>query len=192
MMNTKLNNVLLHKKDSEEERRKQYIEEMVVWLMPYDWTYFITLNFHDNVSEVRARHALTKFISKLNENVFGSRSKKSIRIVPVIEKHFLGSYHVHLLLEDPVTRIANIDKRESLDLKSTVRECWESISPCAANIRKSCPDDESWFQLIDNKEATIRYVVKEAKKGRSDVVQTDMINLYGKKANQEIAKSMMY
>lgn len=61
------------------------------------------------------------FLNRLNKRVYGNahkRFKKSISVIPVLEKPFYGRFHYHLILEKP----AHIHQNT---YELMIKECWK-------------------------------------------------------------------
>lgn len=69
--------------------------------------YFVTLNFKYKTNKLDAELILKRFLKNLNRKIFGSRSRKSLVVVPSLEMHLYEGYHIHLLIEDPQQRALN-------------------------------------------------------------------------------------
>ena len=96
-----------------------------------------------------------------------------------IERNFSDGYHLHVLSEDPSPRIERKEKRDSFNFREVVKDCWQNADASTALVTLSSPDNESWFQMIENEDSVIRYVLKEMKHGRIECLQTNIINLDG-------------
>lgn len=176
MLNFKVN-----ESSYEELKRQSLIDAYANFLKGYGWNYFITLNFRRNIKEERAQEIAEKFVKKLNIEVFGKRSKKAVKLAVSIEKNMVSGYHLHVLAVDPSPRIGNKDKQYDFDFCDVVRKCWQDADASTALINLSSPDRHSWFQVIENENNVIRYVLKEMKQGRYECLQANLVNLEGRR-----------
>ena len=87
--------------------------------------YFITLTFKYKTEKLAAEQNLMKFLNALNRKVFGSRSKKSLIVVPSLERHKFEGYNIHLLMEDPQQRAQSNRDLSEHSLKELVRSTWQ-------------------------------------------------------------------
>ena len=150
----------------------------------YKVKYFITLTFKYKTEKEVAEQNLLKFLNALNRKVFGSRSKKSLIIVPSLERHKFEGYHIHLLMEDPQQRTqANRDLSEH-SLKELVRSTWQSTSSITANLKESCPGDKEWFKTIKSIEGVAHYVTKDINSFNPDTIAWDLANKKGYRPNR--------
>lgn len=141
--------------------------------------YFITLTFKYKTEKAVAEQNLLKFLNALNRKVFGSRSKKSLIVFPVLERHKFEGYHIHLLIEDPQQRAqANRDLSEH-SFKELVRSTWQSTSSATANLKESCPGDKEWFKIIKSIEGVAHYVTKDINSYNPDAAALDIANNTG-------------
>lgn len=65
-------------------------------------------------------------------------------------------------------------------MKELIKNTWENI-PGSMKISLACPDGESWFREIYNKENAARYITKQIQ-FNSDVIQWDLANTDGIKS----------
>ncbi|MBF7731122.1 hypothetical protein [Pseudomonas sp. N040] len=151
----------------------------VGFLNRYEWYYFITLNLMSTRSESRAREIINKFLKELSISIFGRKSKKALKVAVSLEKHKNGGLHVHLITENPITRINNIERINSLNFKQLVKFYWEHSDSATAMIDLSCKDKESWFKEIYEQEGVLFYVTKEIPQNRIDVMQWELTNPTG-------------
>ena len=152
-------------------------------LKGHGWKYFITLNFRREVNEGRAQEISERFVKSLNVRIFGKRSRKALRLAVSIEKNYSRGYHLHVLAEDPSPRIENKEKRDSFVFRDVIKGCWQNADVSTALVELSSPDGKSWFQVIENEDGVIFYVLKEMKKGRYDCLQTNTLNLDGRRVS---------
>ena len=151
----------------------------VDFLNRYEWYYFITLNFISLRRESTARKIINKFLKELSISIFGRKSKKALKVAVSLEKHKNGGLHVHLITENPTTRINNIERANSLSFKQLVKFCWEHSDSATAMIDLSCKDKESWFKEIYEQVGVLFYVTKEIPQNRIDVMQWELTNPTG-------------
>lgn len=161
--------------------RNRIKEETVKLITANDFKYLITLNLNDLKDELKTNYIIHKFIKLLNNEVFGKRSKKALNLVVSLERHTLGSYHVHILAENPVVRIENLERKLKFNFRILAKQCWESAGKETARISTSCPDGESWFKDITDPHGAADYICKEMDQGRADVIQWDACNLKGRR-----------
>ncbi|MGR2740719.1 hypothetical protein ACUY1T_19925 [Billgrantia sp. Q4P2] len=164
-----------------ELRNQRMLDSYAKLLKGHDWKYFITLNFRREVSESRAQEISERFVKALNVRIFGRRSRKALRLAVSIERNYSRGYHLHILAEDPSLRIENKEKRDGFFFRDEVRECWQNADVSTALIALSSPDGKSWFQVIENEDNVILYVLKEMKKGRYDCLQANTLNFDGRR-----------
>lgn len=119
---------------------------------------FITLTFKRDTTEEAASADITRFIKLMNTACFGRRSKKSIVVAPVIERHWSDSAHVHILMQDPRKRTAT---RSTIDLKQTIRESWNRVSSRTGDVYMSSGGTEEWFKTIHDQDGLSYYLTKQ-------------------------------
>lgn len=158
---------------------KKLQNSTVDFLNRHEWHYFITLNFISLRSESRARKIINKFLKELSMLIFGRKSKKSLKVAVSLEKHKTGGLHVHLITENPITRINNIARINEFNFKQSVKFCWEHTDSATAMIDLSCKDKESWLKEIYEQEGVLFYITKEIPQNRIDVMQWDLTNPTG-------------
>ncbi|MBV2131856.1 hypothetical protein KRX52_03480 [Pseudomonas sp. MAP12] len=148
-----------------------------------DLKYLVTLNFNELRCKGTANLILGKFIKRLNVSIFGKRSQKAIICVPSIERHLGGCYHVHIAIEDPASRLREGVQNELSEgeLKELIRMTWEGVDSRTASLRKSCPDDKSWFKKIDNQDGALSYISKQIGCAEQDAMQWDLFNKSGRR-----------
>lgn len=142
--------------------------------------YFVTLNFKYKTNKLDAELILKRFLKNLNRKIFGSRSRKSLVVVPSLEMHLYEGYHIHLLIEDPQQRALN--SKTNLDensLKELIRTTWQSASSATANLKQSCPDDKSWFKTINSSHGIANYITKQINSINKDTIAWDLANKTG-------------
>lgn len=147
--------------------------------------YFVTLNFKYKTNKLDAELILKKFLNNLNRKIFGSRSRKSLVVVPSLEMHLYEGYHIHLLIEDPQQRALNSKtKLDENSLKELIRTTWQSASNVTANLKQSCPDDKSWFKTINSSNGIANYITKQINSFNKDTIAWDLANNTGYRQHQ--------
>jgi hypothetical protein len=131
------------------------------------YDFFITLTFKRDTTEEAASADITRFIKLMNTACFGRRSKKSIVVAPVIERHWSDSAHVHILMQDPRKRTAT---RSTIDLKRTIRDSWNRASSRTADVVKSSGPDEGWFEEIYDQHQLSWYLAKQIRFDSKDSI----------------------
>lgn len=122
------------------------------------YDFFITLTFKRDTTEEGASADITRFIKLMNTACFGRRSKKSIVVAPVIERHWSDSAHVHVLMQDPRKRTST---RSTIDLKKTIRESWNRVSSRTGDVVTSSGGTEEWFKRIHDQNGLSHYLTKQ-------------------------------
>ncbi|MDP2243505.1 hypothetical protein [Pseudomonas sp.] len=153
--------------------------ETINTLNRQDFRFFITLNFNGVKDDLKAQDLIRKFLNLLNAEVFGKRSSKSVVIACSLEKHKSGNYHLHIISEDPTSRILSESRKLNFNYRNIIKKCWEATDIRMARISISCPDKSSWFKEIYDQEGVIEYILKEFDRGRTDVIQWDLSNFHG-------------
>lgn len=150
------------------DRKKAEIER----LSQYEWSYFITLTFmYDVKDEIEVSNIINRFVNQLSKAAHGFRSKNRIRIAAVLERFDSGRIHIHLLMEDVVSRIVSPKKRANFNVKNEVAKAWrkcdyKTTSPSRAGSQKG-----AWFQKVYNVPGVLDYMTKDIMKGSDPVLQ---------------------
>lgn len=117
-----------------------------------NWKYFVTLTFRKDLTDDGAKYIFNGLCKRVNQEIFGRRSKRSIPIFPVMEHSKDGRPHFHLLLGDH-------ERYKGLRLKKLILDKWNmSDFTNIDHLRKN----DNWFQSINNstKKNTINYCLK--------------------------------
>lgn len=163
------------------EQRSDHKEVEIERLSQYEWTYFITLTFmHDVTEEMEVSNIVNRFINQLSKAAHGFRSEKRVRIAAVLERFDSGRIHIHLLMEDVVSRIVSQKKRVNFNVKSEVAKAWrnchyKTTSPSRAGSQKG-----PWFQKVYDVPGVLDYMTKDIRKG-SDPVLHEELSLEGRR-----------
>ena len=170
-------------------KNKKYLASRIKkWLIPLcafkdiNWSYFVTLTFRNEMrSYMDTRKIVSKFLKNLNNEIFGKRSKKSIRCLVFIEDSKYHGYHVHLMIEDVFDRLItdNQFKRcgDEMKLKKLVQRTWNQT-----DRRTGLPSLETHsqsFKRIYDDAGLIDYLMKQFKRG-SEVFAFDLMNIDGR------------
>ncbi|WP_144446066.1 hypothetical protein [Halorhodospira halophila] len=164
-------------------------EQFLKWLNEFScannvkWKYFITLTFKSEMNDyAETTFIARKFYKKLNNAIFGTRSRKSLRSLMFVEKSYFHGYHVHLVIEDFISRLetnSQISRAGDDDrFKHIVTMIWNNVDK-----RTGKPDFDrflSSFQLIDNQEGLFQYLTKTFPYNGSDCFLYDLANFTGR------------
>lgn len=168
-------------KQIEKSNNTRIRNSTVAYLDTFRWEYFITLNFISMRSEFRARKIIDRFLKSLNASVYGKKSNKAVIVAVSLEKHKEGGLHAHIVTENPIKRINNIERKNKLNFKELVKTCWEETDSATGKIDISCKDKESWFKLIYEQNGVLFYITKEMTNKRLDTIQWELTNPTGKR-----------
>lgn len=161
--------------------RNNYQQAYVDLFNTCEWKYFITFTFmHNALSENEASTIVGKFINKLSAAAFGSRSKKRVKVAASLERFLSGDVHVHLVMEDIVSRIHQPEKASQFDVRNEVIKAWRDCHDKTTSPLRSDPTGFEWFKEIYALEKALIYIVKDVKKG-SDPVAKEELSLEGRR-----------
>lgn len=120
------------------------------------WSYFITLTFKDDLSELRAKYIFTGLCKKVNQKIFGKRSKRRLPMFPVFEFTKGGRVHFHFLLG----KHPNIS---SFAIRKLILDTWNELPNTEIY---HLIDEKKWFQQITptTEKKLIKYCLKSAYK----------------------------
>lgn len=169
--------------ESETERHR-YITHVKQMMLQHDWDHFLTLTFKYPVyDEKKVSQAVNRFINKLSERAYGDRSRKRVVAFPIIEKHVDDSFHVHVMIQDPFSRILKPERKKSFRLRDAVITAWLQASSSSGNLALSSSGDE-WIKPIDDVRETVQYMLKRyrPKSESSTVILWEEASLSGRKA----------
>mgnify|MGYP001627849575 CR=1 FL=1 len=160
-----------------------YIHETIKWISQNDFDFLITLNFTREVNREKTEKSLTEFLRKINNDIFGNRSQKSLIQVPFIERNsYDTSFHIHILCEDPSKRLNNKKLEDPMYFRKTIKKCWQLSSPEAAiKNMKIYEENPLWIKKIDNQERLTSYLLKQIAIDNFDVVEVDKLNFEGQR-----------
>nr|WP_163503605.1 hypothetical protein [Halomonas socia] len=155
----------------EEKAKKKYVSEMQSWISQYEWDYFVTLTYKHPVKDrIKVTHHVEEFSNRLSRKSFGSRSKKRVCTISVIEHHWASdSLHVHMLIKDPQPSIANDARQNSFNIRDAVITSWLESSSSSGNPALSSDGDE-WLKGIDDINRVVEYMLKEFNPHASELV----------------------
>lgn len=169
---------------TEEEKRKcRYVAGVKKMLDDIRFDWFLTLTFKHAVKDrFAAVDAIENFLDRLSEKAFGRRSKKRITSFPVIEEgYFDNSLHVHMMIQDPTSKIHNPERRNQFNLRDAVIESWLQASSSAGNPALTAASDE-WIKRIDNVGPVVEYMTKQIHSTlNSDPIVWDQVSLDGRR-----------
>ena len=133
--------------------KKELKQGVVDWLSPHEWNHFVTLTFHQDVTDSQAIKELRVFLKRLNNALYGRRSKRQIPVAPFMEHSKDDRPHFHLLFGKHNSTKIN-------DLKQLVLSTWDK-SYVTSNFHLL--NNDEWFQSINQESQTklIRYCLKE-------------------------------
>lgn len=148
----------------------------------FHWNYFFTLTFRSPINEYNEVHKIvTKFYKTLNNKIFGSRSRKALRIATFIEKSEYHGYHIHVICENPQPRLITTKQRinagSELLFKNTLEKLWNQ-----ADKRTGKPDFNGFsssFQTIDDPERLFQYTTKELYLDHHEAINYTILNFDG-------------
>tara|TARA_R110001592_G_scaffold360329_1_gene668519 strand:- start:2606 stop:3109 length:504 start_codon:yes stop_codon:yes gene_type:complete len=163
--------------------KKLYIQETINWISQNDFDFLITLHFTEEVGRAKTEKALTLFLNKLNNDVFGNRSSKSLIQVPFIERNsYDNSFHIHILCENPAKRGNRSHFEDPIYFRKLVKKCWRFSAPEAAiKNMKIHEDNPLWIKRIDDQKRLISYLLKQIAIDNLDVVEVDKLNFEGQR-----------
>lgn len=163
------------------EQRSNYKKEMIDALSQYKWAYFVTLTFmHDVSGEMEVSTIINRFVGKLSAAAYGSRSKKRVRIAAVLERFDSGRIHIHLLMEDVVSRIVNQEKRNNFNVRHEVAKAWVNCHYKTTSPSRAASQKGSWFQQVYDAPEVLDYMTKDVRKG-SDPILHEELSLRGRR-----------
>ena len=147
--------------------RKQLAQSTVDWLGATDWKYFVTLTFDKDISDNQANKELRVFLKRLNNSLYGRRSKRAIKVAPFKEHTKDDRPHFHLLLGCHESTKIN-------DLMTLVFSTWDK-SFVTSNYHLILNED--WFQHIEqeSKEMVVRYCLKQAGRDIDSLELEDLV-----------------
>ena len=115
-------------------------QELIKWITGYKWKYFVTLTFDKDLSEIKADKELRVFNKRLNNSLYGRRSKKKVQIAHFKEFTKDGRPHFHLL-------IGNTYSKKECALKTLIPSHWnKSFYTSDFFMAKN----DKWFRLVDS------------------------------------------
>ncbi len=159
--------------------KQKLFKETSQFISKNNFDFFITLHFKNKVSKEHARKSLDKFIKKLNNELFGSRSSKSISQISAIEKNTdCENYHIHIALKCPLSRIKNREHANVNYLKRCIKNAWRSADKSAATDELNLFDkNPKWIRLIYDNVGISEYISKQILNDHFDVIEWDKTNL---------------
>lgn len=125
--------LLTDKEKITQETREGYME----FFDKFNADFFATLTFSKEVTGKKSFNVLWKFIVVLDKAIFGSRSKRSVSMIPVHECVSAQMHHFHILIKNPFMQIAP-ERREKLLLKFGIDA--DQIEPCEHHELDLCLD----------------------------------------------------
>lgn len=127
----------------------------------------LTFDSEHGVSFNHAKKVFGKFIRLVKAHYYGVKSKKRIRILPVIEKSLVehgGSRyarqdgtHIHFIADIP---------GHPADSLPIIKSLWKASSRIAGNPDVYCPKSNDWYQILKNHEgqlAATQYTIKSCR-----------------------------
>lgn len=170
-------------KISKEQKIKTLQTETAKFISEIDTEYFVTLHFRSLTTKENARKILKTFLKKLEVELFGTRSKKSIISVCFIEKNtYDENFHIHILFGKPGLRNLVNDEDEIHEFKRIIKSIWLDSDPKTAIKELKLKSDSSlWFKKISDKVNICNYLCKQITTGNEDVVEWDLLNKNGRR-----------
>lgn len=149
------------------------------------WKYSITLTFRYPVSDEKFElsRIANDFISILSSRVFGKRSNKRIRMVPLKETHESGYPHLHITMEDVESRMSD-KRKENFVLREEISKAWmNTSSKTTAPGRSLNLLFGDWFNDIYYEDGWLHYSLKEITRGdkKKDPSMIESLCLTGRK-----------
>jgi len=163
--------------------KKLLINETINWITKNNFDFFITLHFKTEVSREKAEQILDSFLRKINNEIFGNRSRKSLIQVPFIERNsYDNSFHIHILCENPAHRTNRKKVSDLSKFKKIIKETWRLSAPEAAIKNMTIYDPEPlWIKPIENAEKLCSYLLKQINIDNFDVVGINNLNFNGER-----------
>lgn len=166
-------------------KHKEQIDKFINDINP---SYLVTLNFSVLYS-IRRKNAIKeidRFLKKLNNFLFGRRSKKQLRVYTVLEMGMDGywqaaisedqvetNWHFHLLIENPYERSTKAKQYTLKELKKIISDIW-GASNITDSSYTSRHDSDAWFKPIHDQLGSFIYTNKES--GGLDTSSKNYIN----------------
>ena len=120
-----------------------------------NWKYFVTLTFRKDISDDGAKHIFNGLCKRINQEIFGKRSRRRLPMFPVIEHTKDGRPHFHFLL-------GSHEKYGDKRLKKLIMNKWNMSDFTKIDHLRY---DHEWFKPIDENSNTniINYCLKTVK-----------------------------
>lgn len=142
-------------------------------------THMITLTYRRDPSDELIRKTTKGFCMRVNEEIFGSSSRKAVNMLIVVERRTSEREHLHIAIKDPTDSMSNgmITKLKMAHgenfLPSVINQAWKDAGKQYGNITGT-PDSigtrDQWFKPIDRVVGLADYITKELLLGNTRLI----------------------
>jgi hypothetical protein len=131
-----------------------------------DAALIVDLGFHRLIKNHVAEKIIFLFLNRINQKVFGNRSRNLLRVFPVLRKVGASIKGVSLVIEDPSTLRSQNYRQSIEDLLSSE---WDEADRLTKNPSKSSKHNR-WLKMADSPDRAVMDLWRDIHYKKDDVL----------------------